>query len=149
MKYMVHNNGRIFSFVTNKYLKLQVDKDGYHIVKMAGKQQKVSRLVLLTFVSSAPRGKPYALHRDGNRQNNSIKNLYWGSQKDNMRDCLMHGNRPSFSGTRNGSAKLTYADVAKIRILRDHGHVLSDIAGRFSVSISAIHKIVMGKTWKN
>ena len=51
------------------------------------------RLVALTFNGHPSEEKPYALHKDGNVDNNRPENLYWGSKKDNALDSVRHGTR--------------------------------------------------------
>ena len=43
------------------------------------------RCVALTFLGSAPDEKSVVDHLDSNRQNNSVSNLEWCSQKENVR----------------------------------------------------------------
>ena len=58
-----------------------------------------------------------------------------------------HETRP-VSGVRNGNSKLTEEIVAEIRHLVQSGLSDPDIAGRFSVSITAIRSIRIGRTWR-
>lgn len=53
--------------------------------------RRAHRLVCEAFHGSAPEGKPFACHKDGNPRNNKSDNLYWGSASDNMQDKLKHG----------------------------------------------------------
>jgi hypothetical protein len=50
---------------------------------------KVARLVCEAFHGPAPPGKPYAMHKDDDPENNRPENLAWGSPKANL-------NRPQF-----------------------------------------------------
>lgn len=43
----------------------------------------VHRLVAIVYLPN-PEGLPYVCHKDNNPLNNSLSNLYWGTQKDNM-----------------------------------------------------------------
>lgn len=38
-----------------------------------------------------PEGLPYVCHKDNVPTNNSVKNLYWGTQKDNMSQASKDG----------------------------------------------------------
>lgn len=51
------------------------------------------RVIALTFKGSPPAEKPFALHKDGNVDNNCPENLYWGTKKDNALDSVRHGTR--------------------------------------------------------
>jgi hypothetical protein len=76
---------------------------GYRIVTLwrNGKQRTalVHRLVLLAFVGEPPRSTE-ALHADGNRENNSIENLSWGTHSENQLDQVEHGTHSNASKTR-------------------------------------------------
>jgi hypothetical protein len=54
--------------------------------------RKVHQLVLLTFRGSAPEGHG-SRHLDGNAQNNTLANLVWGTQGENMIDRWRHVGR--------------------------------------------------------
>lgn len=58
----------------------------------------VHRLVLLTFVGRPPE-KHVACHFDGNRTNNHLSNLRWGSETDNAFDKVRHGRHPAAQKT--------------------------------------------------
>lgn len=76
---------------------------GYHLVHLSREAQKqavlVHRLVLEAFVGSAPEGKPFALHGNGDRADNRLENLRWGSQSENMMDSVEHGTHSMSSKT--------------------------------------------------
>lgn len=55
------------------------------------KSENVSRLVLSAFSGPPTQEQPFALHGDGNRQNNGLSNLRWGSHSENMQDAIRHG----------------------------------------------------------
>lgn len=55
---------------------------------------KVHRLVCEAFHGPAPEGKPFALHGDGDKQNNAASNLRWGDARDNALDAVGHGTHP-------------------------------------------------------
>jgi hypothetical protein len=55
-----------------------------------GKRFFVHILLLENFVGPRPDGF-LGLHKDGNKDNNFLENLYWGSPSDNMKDRERHG----------------------------------------------------------
>lgn len=50
----------------------------------------VHRLVALVYLPN-PKGLPYVCHKDNVPTNNSVNNLYWGTQKDNMSQASKEG----------------------------------------------------------
>lgn len=50
----------------------------------------VHRLVALVYLPN-PKGLPYVCHKDNVPTNNSVNNLYWGTQKDNMSQTSKEG----------------------------------------------------------
>lgn len=58
------------------------------------KKKQVSRLVALAWVPN-PDNKPFVCHRDNNPKNNFYKNLYWGTQSENIQQCVKDGRHNS------------------------------------------------------
>jgi hypothetical protein len=51
-------------------------------------------------------------------------------------------------GERHGCAKLTSAQVAEIRVLREQGALQAELAARYGVSCSAISHILTARSWR-
>ena len=81
--------------VVGRVLRPKTDKDGYLSVTLVHnkrvKYARVHRLVCEAFHGGSPVDKPWALHRDGNNQNNHESNLYWGDAVENQHDAIRHG----------------------------------------------------------
>lgn len=78
-------------------LKTPRGSHGYRVVCLrdtaSGRKAKlkgVHALVLESFRGPRPLGH-YACHKDDDRLNNIVDNLYWGSPKDNARDARCNG----------------------------------------------------------
>lgn len=69
--------------------------NGYRLIRpsLKGRIQtvKAHALICYAFNGPAPPGKPFALHRNGDRRDNRAANLYWGDHRDNGRDTRQHG----------------------------------------------------------
>lgn len=52
---------------------------------------RVHALVLLAFVGPRPEGDVQVRHLDGDRLNNRLANLAYGTRSENMRDAVEHG----------------------------------------------------------
>lgn len=134
------------------------DIDDYVRVRFPHNKRRVSRktaiLVLQYFVGPKPTPQHHAAHRDGNKENNHLSNLYWATPKQNAADKVCHGTihipNPSHPGERNGRAKLTEADIRKIRTVYATGNVTQQtLANQFGVTNVQISLIVRRKQWRN
>lgn len=121
----------------------------------------IHRLVLQTFVGPCPPEKQ-GCHNDGNRQNNALSNLRWGTRIENMADKKLHGTeqlgakhwmvrKPHWvrRGEKVPTSVLTVTDVERIRDLRINGCTCKSIAqwiGSTRENISVIDRRI---TWRH
>ena len=93
------DTGEIRSFVKNPdrprvLRQTKVGKKGHRRVFLYRDRirfpQLVHRLVAQTFVPN-PNNYPIVRHRDDNPAHNYASNLVWGTQLDNMHDCMANG----------------------------------------------------------
>lgn len=156
-RYDVSNLGRVRSWqnphgrLVVPYLKIPtIDSDGYLYVglyeKKKGKHCRVSRLVLMAFVG-LPDVEMEASHLDGDATNNRLDNLAWETRLENEQHKNEHGTRPR--GESQYLSKLTEEQVKEIRRLRNLGFKLAELAKRYGLYETAIHKICKRETWKH
>lgn len=108
--------------------------------------QTIHRLVLETYVGTRPKGLQ-CRHLNGNKKDNRLENLRWGTGSENAQDEIRHGGR---RGEKNGRARLVNSDIGVILYLRNVAKfTLRDIAWQFNMSRSNIGYICAGKTWQN
>jgi hypothetical protein len=102
-EYIIYEDGRVYSKPRKGsrggYLKViydSKDKDAYpaYTLRRPGvkKRGKIHQLLAAAFIPN-PDNKPLVLHRDDNRLNYSLDNLYWGDWGDNNRDAKKNGRR--------------------------------------------------------
>ena len=87
-----YSDGRVGKW-PGRILKQKTTATGYNQVLLSNgkcRSFQVHRLVAIAFHGPAPEGKPYVLHNDGTRNNNTPENLRWGDQQDNMDDMIRH-----------------------------------------------------------
>lgn len=106
--------------------------------------RSIHRLLLEAFVGLCPKSKHGCRHLDGNKLNNSLINLKWGTRQENIDDSIKHGTWTH--GEKSGNAKLTDRLVKQIK--RSSG-TQREIAKRFNVSQGTIWQITHGNSWKH
>ncbi len=104
---------------------------------------QVHRVVLAAFVGPAPAGL-WGLHRDDDKRNNTLPNLYYGTPQQNADDRVANGR--SGKGESHGLAKLTEADVRMIRSSPETGRALAQQLG---VSFGLIGHVRCRRAWKH
>lgn len=95
-KYMVTNDGRVFSTYLNDFLKPFYSKGGYVRVKLnygdRSKKFMIHRLVAMAFINN-PDNKSCVDHIDRNRSNNNVENLQWVTSKENAELAVERGSK--------------------------------------------------------
>ena len=111
---------------------------GYWTVQLydeGGKNRtcQVHRLVLEAFVGPCPDGHE-GCHKDGDRQNPRLDNLYWGTRQQNCLDTLRHG--------RNKKAVLSPEQIDLAVSLHASGATHQSIADEVGVDRSWISRML-------
>ena len=121
---------------------------GYPDVRMTSNGKIVAipvhRLVAWAFLGPRPEGMQIR-HLDGDKMNNRVDNLAYGTATENNRDKIDHGT--SSKGVKNPRAKLTEEQVSYIYdVLRGVADA-DEVAKIFDVHPSAVYRIWNGKYW--
>jgi hypothetical protein len=149
--YEASDNGDIRSLKgkTPRILKPIPQKDGYWYVFLYTPKSRpkvyVQRAVLAAFCGEPPAGQE-ARHLDGNRSDNRLENLAWGTPTDNCEDKRRHGTLRR--GETTGTHKLTPEAVLAIR--QEYGTAtLRALGKKHGVSHTAIRRAAIGITWSH
>ena len=106
--YQVSNYGNIRSFSkyckNGKILKLEKTSRGYLRISLKRKHYSVYRLVAFHFLPTPSEGL-VVNHKDGCKENNSVSNLEWVTQKENVLHSFKNGTSKVFKGTHNACSK--------------------------------------------
>ena len=106
----------------------------------------IHKLVAQVFIGPRPDGLVIR-HLDGNRYNNKVTNLAYGSVEKNYADTRKH---KTHSRENNARALLSERCVAAIKFLHAQRLVKqTDLAKAFDVSDSAISAVVNGRNWSS
>lgn len=123
------------------------NRQGYRRVALSNRTIKrvafVHKLVLEAFVSLKPDGCE-TRHLNGNRADNRVENLAWGTAAQNAEDRRRHGTDKH--GDDNPFAKLTSDVVKEIRASSESSRKL---AKRLLVDPTTIQKVRRGETWRS
>ena len=150
-RYDITTCGRVWSVVSNKFLKATLAKNGYyyHSLMKNGKRyyRPIHRLLLETFVGKCPKGME-CCHNNGVKTDNRLENLRWDTTKNNSADSKVHGTR--IVGESKHNAKLTERDVRTIIYTwRTNLFTQQKIADMYNMSVSHINGIIHKKYWKH
>lgn len=163
--YQVSNQGRVkslsrkvpharhgFVSVKEKILKPDTNHDGYARVGLCkeglNSTHKVHRLVATAFLQKKDDGN-VVNHIDGNKSNNSVKNLEWVTQSENVLHSYQNGLQKPLRGELNGNSKLTQELVNQIRSTYKFGEFgLKKTADMFGVSKRNVLDIIKYRIWK-
>lgn len=103
----------------------------------------IHRLVALTYIPN-PDNKPCVGHKDNNRENNKVENLYWCTNQENTQQCIRDGrfNIPSL--------KLSEESINKMIEDYESGMSNSQIKVKYGISIMTMYKYFSerGVIWK-
>jgi len=152
-KYEISNFGRVKSYAVNK------DKgkvlrggkvNGYRCICVKfgediTRQFYIHRIVAETFINKDNQDQHFVVHRDYNKENNTVFNLKWASEEE----LAAHNNKnPNVIKRRTTGYKLTENDVRVIkRLLKSNKTRLSIIARRFGITHTQLNRIRSGENW--
>lgn len=87
-KYLVYEDGKVYSNNTNRFLKIHDNGKGYKVVNLCSnsikKQFYLHRLVASCFIANL-NNLSDVNHKDLDKSNNNVSNLEWCSRLENMR----------------------------------------------------------------
>lgn len=122
-----------------------VNQQGYGYFSVKGKKYRAHRIALAQRLPP-PSPKHFACHACDNPSCCNPRHLWWGTNLDNMRDCVAKGRQTRMRGERHGRAKLTDELVREIRASALPQHIL---AKRYGVNQSSICDVKRGKSWRH
>lgn len=151
-KYIISDDGRIYSQITNRYLKPFKNRRGYCLVdiNVDGKRytRQLHRLVALTFIDN-PNSLETVNHKDGNKENNAVSNLEWMTVLDNVRHAWKTGLAKPRCGTDNPANVYSEKQIHNVcKMLEVGGLSNKSIAYKCGVNVTLIRDIKFRDKWK-
>lgn len=166
--FKVSNKGRVYGKRSGKFLKLQINPNGYYnlATRIGGRQGTALNLRPHILVAQAFLNPPdedlifkcslqgygnvLVRHLDNNKLNNLPENLAWGTYQDNSDDYAKtvnaYDNCPR--GENHGLSKMSDSDVSFARekfILRDKDFGYRALARKFNVTHETMRRIINRK----
>lgn len=152
--YEISNLGRVKSHKKwndknkERILKPKIESSGYLRICLCKNNKTkffyIHRLVMISFVGKI--NLPVN-HKDGNKNNNKLKNLEFVTPSKNMKHAFKIGLH-NLRGERNTQSKLKGHQVIKIRKMYNTGNYYQkDIAKIFNVDRKTISDITLYKSW--
>ena len=148
-KYVKSTFGGMY-FKKGRLLKLNTNNNGYLQVQLChngvSKVERVHRLVAKAFIPN-PNNLPKVNHKDGNKQNNTVANLEWCTQFENIIHAKENG--WMIKGETAVNSKLTEEVVKDIKYLIKEGATNTELAILFNVHKGTINCIRIGRNWSH
>lgn len=142
-----------YSFFGAKILKKGISFHGYHqhvlTKNKVNSTKKIHRMVAEAFIPN-PENKPCVNHINGIKSDNRVENLEWCNHSENALHAHKLGLIKVPKGEKRGNSKLTENKVIAIRRLYRINPMVnqSGLSRKLGVSITIIHLVIKGKTWK-
>ena len=152
-EYWVSDKERVWSNISNSFVEGSPNgKCGHIDLSLRNNGRRVHkylhRVVAEAFIPN-PHKHPIVRHLDDDPSNNSIENLSWGTQIDNMQDCIHNGNFRFFDETAREKAmsKRRMAIVASRLSDNEEIHFESqqEAARILNVSQTCISDVIRGR----
>jgi hypothetical protein len=154
--YCVTKGGRVWSkprrgsSKNGKWLKQIIDSSGYLHINLYNNRGRrrypIHHVVLNVFVGLCPIGME-CRHLDGNKKNNKLNNLNWGTHSENAKDMVKHN---KLIGERKCNHKLAVPDVRMIVYMYRTGlFFMQEIADIYDISKQLVWQIIHRKAWKH
>lgn len=145
----IHTNqyGEYRKQLYGKQLNPVIHHTGYSVVSLCRDGEQISKrvhvLVAEAFLGKAP-ANMQTMHLDGDKENNKLSNLRYGTPLENNSARVAHGK--SLVGIKNHKAKLVDENILEIRNDQRSQYKLAKIYG---VSPAAISAVKLRKTWRH
>ena len=153
--YAVSDDGSVWSYKTDKWLKPATTSKGYACVRLNGKTQSVHRLVAKAYCDK-PEGCDQVNHINGDKQDNRAENLEWVTMSQNHKHAFATGLRKPSDVQREAvrqqgfkNRRFTMDEVRYMRrMFNEFDFTQTAIAKVFKASQQTINYIVNNKTYQ-
>lgn len=130
---------------------------GYGWFRVEGKNKLAHRVAKI--ISDGEEKELQVLHSCDNPACCNHNHLRWGTQKDNISDCIKRNrfsypprngcNPPTHYGEDNYNAKMTEEKVLQLRKERLCGVSAKQLSEKYGIKKITVYQIISNRTWKN
>ena len=148
-KFYITEKGDVFSLKRGKYYKRKTNvnrKRGYTYIRTSKGNYQVHRIVALSFIENKE-NKPCINHKDGNKQNNNVKNLEWVTYKENSAHSIKNG-FVKFLKKNEGNIKYTNEQCKKVLERVKRGMIYVEAGSIFNMPYSTVAHLARGSRRK-
>lgn len=149
--HLVSATGNVYTtvFKAPKLVKV-CTRSGYKVAQLwrYGKNVNlpIHRAVCLAFYGP-PTDKHHVRHLDGNRLNNNVDNLMWGTPAENYADQVRHGTVAN--GERHPSIRIPVETALKAIELAKTGYSSRTVGDELGISKTTVNELLSGKRRKS
>lgn len=151
-RYLISSWGRVFdtlnehfpytSLCDKGYIRVGLQRSENSVKLSQGVAVRIHRLVAHAFLPEIE-GKDTVNHKDLNKTNNTLENLEWLANTENLSHGLENGSRVNLKGYNY----LSKEDIIQIKELYANGVKLKHIAKQYNRKFRAISDIVNNRTY--
>lgn len=150
-----HNYGEIAALLEGRthrvpfytcHIFSDTNSDGYGQFSFSGKHYRAHRVAYEVAKGKIPAGM-FVCHTCDNPSCVNPDHLFLGTHSDNMLDMHKKRRGPRICGENNGRAKLSIANIERIKALHQSGRSQASLARELGVAQATISRVINGKRW--
>lgn len=147
-RYLISSKGRVYDNRHKQIKSIQDNGFGYRKTAFSLPNKRlvnryIHRMVAIAFIPNHE-NLPQVGHKDHNKDNNCVENLYWTTQKQNTRDGIEAGR---INAKKRGKTnQLTPAQLDEIARKRAEGMGVADVARSMSLPRTTISSVLNGRS---
>lgn len=144
-EYEISSFGRVYSTKTKRFLKINLDKDGYRytFLTIEGKIKRcqVHRLMAETFIPN-PTDKPMVCFKTSRKDVPKVKDLFWCDAAERTKNGYKRGFYPSRRKSPDSKRRVITEDlIGQITRLLYKGWSYGKISSELDVSFTVVYKV--------